>query len=385
MNILIFNFEYPPLGGGGGVATAQLAEELSRRHTIHVITTAFKALPKEEIVNGVHVHRVQVLGRRDVPISSLFSLITFAPSAFICGIRIIRQYSFDVINAQFVIPSGLPAVLLAKWFNIPFVLSFIGGDLYDPSKGISPHRYGVFRWIIRMIATHANAKTAISEDTKTRAIELHGVDPDISVIPIGLVPSSAPAADRLSYGIPEDSFMCITVGRLVARKGYEILLTAWKDIPNAHLVIIGEGPLKEKLENMIGKFGLSKRVHLLGFISEEQKHALLQSSDLYVSAAQHEGFGLVFLEAMDAKLAIVAANDGGQKDFLVHGKNAILVPPYNPKKIAHAVIDLMYNKEERNRMGTQNSQDVQAYYLEHTARMFENILITTVRNYEHHN
>lgn len=385
MNILIFNFEYPPLGGGGGVATAQLAEELASRHSVHVITTVFGSLPKQETIRGVHVHRVRVFGRYEIPTSSLLSLLTFVPFALMRGITVIRHHRPDVINAQFVIPSGLPAVLLAWWFHIPFVVSFIGGDLYDPSKRISPHRYGIFRWMIRIIASHAVEKTAISEDTKTRAIELHGVDSDIAVVPIGLVSLNVTYADRSAYGIPNDTFLCISIGRLITRKGYEVLMSAFKQIPDAQLIIIGDGPLKEKLKTMIENFGLSGRVHLLGFVPEEEKQALLRCSDLYVSAAQHEGFGIVFLEAMDAGLAIVAANDGGQKDFLEHGKNAILVPPYDSKKLAHAVQALMANTEQRSRMGVHNSQDVKQYYLEHTARMFEDILAKAIRSYEHRN
>lgn len=385
MNILIFNFEYPPLGGGGGVATSQLSEELAKRHTVHVITTHFENLPKEELLHGVHIHRVKVLGRKNIPTSSLLSLLTFAPSALFAGIRIIRQHSFQVINAQFVIPSGLPAAILAQWFQIPFVLSFIGGDLYDPSKRISPHRHALLRWIIRRIASLANAKTAISQDTKTRAIELHGISPSISVVPIGLVPSNTAPAHREQYGVPADAFLCISVGRLVTRKGYETLIRAFANVPNAHLIIIGDGPLKERLESLITDLGLVSRVHLLGYVEETQKHALLKCSNLYVSAAQHEGFGIVFLEAMDTGLAIVAANDGGQKDFLEHGKNALLVPPYDADKISGAIQELMVDVSERTRMQEHNTHDVKKYYVEHTTKMFEKILVDTVQTYEHHN
>lgn len=383
MRILFINFEYPPLGGGGGVATAQLAEELATRHTVHVITTRFGSLPKEEIIANVHIHRVRVLGRKELPTSSLLSLLTFVPSALVRGVTLIRAQKFDVVNAQFVIPSGLPAVILTKWFHIPFVVSFIGGDLYDPSKGISPHRYGIFRWVIRLISRAADAKTAISQDTKTRAIELHGVEGNISVIPIGLVPHHAAPASRAAHGVPDDVFLGISIGRLVARKGYETLLNVWRNIPHAHLIIIGDGPLKEKLQTSITTLNLANRVHLLGFVPEEEKQSLLRSSDIYVSAAQHEGFGIVFLEAMDAGLSIVAANDGGQKDFLEHGTNAFLVPPYDEEKIASAVQALQKDPQLRRRMGEQNLRDVQHYYLTHTARMFENILSAAVKNYGH--
>jgi glycosyltransferase involved in cell wall biosynthesis len=386
MNILIINFEYPPLGGGGGVATADIAGELAKRHTVHVLTTAFPTLPRFEVVDGVHIHRVPVLGRFALPTASFLSLITFAPVAFFAGIFMMRKVSFDIIYTQFVIPSGLPAALLSKLFSIPFVLTFIGGDIYDPSKGISPHRHALFRMIIRWIATRAAVRTAISHDTKTRTIELHGVTKDIQVVPIGLKKFIAKEATRSELGFSDKDIICVSIGRLVPRKGYDVLLAAWKDIPEAKLIIIGNGPLRADLSHTIKKYGLSNRVQLLGQVEEEKKAQLLRIADMYVSAAQHEGFGIVFLEAMNAGLAIVAANDGGQRDFLENGENAILIAPHDVRALVRAVQTLIKDIHLRHTMGTKNKKAVENYYIDRTAARIEDILIQArKKSYERNN
>lgn len=378
MNILIVNFEYPPLGGGGGVATKQIAQQLAGRHQVTVLTTGFTGLPKHELVDGVNVVRVSVLGRTSKPTATLLSMLTFVPAAFFAGFLLCRRNAYDVINAQFVIPSGIPAALLSRFFRIPLVVSFIGGDIYDPSKGISPHRHPVLRFLIRVIARQATACTAISEDTKKRAEELHGITKEIVVTHLGLEPARVIEKSREELGLG-DGIICVSIGRLIPRKAYEVLLTAWRSVQGARLLIIGDGPLKEKLERLIVDYQLSDRVKLLGFVTDEEKQQVLRASDIYVSAAEHEGFGIVFLEAMDAGLPIVAVNEGGQTDFLFEGKQALLVGVNDPDGLARAVNQLASDAQLREKMAAICRETVPHFYLDKTTRRFEGVLLAARR------
>lgn len=384
MNILIVNYEYPPLGGGGGVATKDLAQQLAKRHTVHVITSAFRDLPKNETFEGVHIHRVPVFGRVRLPTATIVSMLTFVPSAFLKGVFLCRSVQFDVVNGQFVLPSGVPAAWLARFCHVPFVLSLIGGDLYDPSKGVSPHRHGILRALIRSIARQARGITAISHDTKKRAQQLHGITQPITVIPIGLVPRSVPDANREQLRIAE-GLAAVSIGRLIPRKGYDTLIRAWELVPSGSLYIIGAGPLREKLTKLIKSLGLAKRVHLLGAVPETEKQQLLRAVDVYVSAASHEGFGIVFLEAMDAALPIVAPNEGGQTDFLEHEHEALLVDSSRPEAIARAVQRIADDETFRRCMSERNREAVKNFYIEHTTEQFEEVLKQATATYEHSN
>lgn len=375
MRLLIINFEYPPLGGGGGVATQHIAEELAQRHEVHVITTKHTSLMSTETLRGVHVHRVPVLGRRDLPTSTLLSLLSFAPTAFWCGLQLTRRQQFDVINAQFVIPSGIPAALIARIRRRPLVVSFIGGDVYDPTKGTSPHRHGVLRWLIRRIARQASLCTAISEDAKQRALELHHVKCDITVTHLGLKPQTTTATTRQALRAPTAKSLWVSIGRLIPRKGYRELLHAWQALPTAHLIVIGSGPLQDSLQRTAHELNLEDRVDFRGFVSETEKAQLLTVADGYVSAAEHEGFGLVFLEAMHAGLPIVATNNGGQTDFLHHETNALLVPPHNPAALSQAITRLMSDAALAHHLGANNKRDVQQFYLPATVARFEAVLL----------
>jgi len=362
------------------VATKQIAETLAAgEHEVHILTTWFLGLKKYQTENSVHVHRVRVWGRTKLPTATIRSMVTFVPAALWRGWRLCRGKKFDVINAQFVVPSGIPAAILARMLRVPFVLSFIGGDLYDPTKGVSPHRHFVLRGMIRAVAEQAAICTAISEDTKWRAHELHGVDRDVAVTHLG-VPTSPRmaglrgASARAELGLPMRDPVFVTVGRLIARKRYDVLIRAWKDVASAHLFIIGDGPLRAELTRLTRELGVAERVHLQGFVSEENKRGILQAADGYVSATEHEGFGIVFLEAMQAGLPIVSTAEGGQKDFLEHEENALLVPTHDAAALARAVNRLLGDKSLAQKMRVNNLEKVKEFYLEKTVKKFEDVL-----------
>ncbi len=226
MRLLLLNYEYPPLGGGGGIETRDLAEELARRHDVHVLTTWFPGLSRVDVQNGVTIHRVPVWGRSELPTATLRSLVSFVPAVLVAGARLLRTFKPDVINAHFAVPSGVPAVLLASFFRVPCVVTLIGGDVFDPSKGISPHRHALLRAVVASVVHRATAVTAISRDTRERALQYYRVRRSIAVIPLGLVPPTLPISPGARSANDAGPIHIITIGRLVVRKGYHDLLHA---------------------------------------------------------------------------------------------------------------------------------------------------------------
>lgn len=375
MRILFCNYEYPPLGGGGGVVMAALARQLARRHEVTVITSRAGGLLSEDRDGGVRVLRVPVFFRRELAVANFPSMAAYLPTGFLRGLRFSRT-DFDVINTHFVVPTGPLGHALARWHNVPNVLSVHGGDLFDPSKGSSPHLHAPLRSAVGWMLRAADDVVGQSRDTVRHVTELYGVQRPVELIPLGIDrPPPVNASSRQDLGLPNDAFVMITIGRLVARKATVQLIDnfAASNIANAHLVIVGDGPDAPAIEKRATELGVRNRVHMLGQVSDAEKYAALSVADAFVTASQHEGFGLVFLEAMAFGLPVLCYDRGGQTDFLVTGETGHVVKLNDQEAFVRALLELHEDREARERQGRHNRQLVENYFIDTCAARYEGI------------
>ena len=133
---------------------------------------------------------------------------------------------------------------------------------------------------------------------------------------------------------------------------------------------MGEGPERAHLEKTITILGLEARVQLMGNVSDEVKFQVLDLSDCYLSTAVHEGFGLVFLEAMECELPVICYNRGGQNDFLINGKTGFVVALDDKKSFSEKIIELISDSQLKKNMGCYNRNLVKNYYISTCAERY---------------
>jgi glycosyltransferase involved in cell wall biosynthesis len=385
VRILFCNYEYPPLGGGGGVVMAALARELAKRHAVTVLTSRALDLPAESLEGGVRIVRVPVFFRRELPTANLASMLAYLPMGMMRGAGLARDGGFDVINTHFVVPSGPVGHVLARRFKVPNVLSVHGGDLYDPSKSSSPHRHPWLRAPIRHLLNKADALVGQSRNTLDNVVNIYGVHRASHLIPLGIErPPAAGTATRRAFGIPDDAFVVVTVGRVVARKATTQLVKALcaAQRPRMHLLVIGDGPDAAAVRGAALAAGVADRLHLAGQVSEERKYQALSVADAFVSASQHEGFGLVFLEAMAFGLPIVCYDHGGQTDFLRDGETGYVVPLNDQERFARALQALNDDPGSRETMAAANRRLVEGYFIDRCADRYEELFEGAIRSHK---
>jgi len=375
MRILFCNYEYPPLGGGGGVITSLLAQEMAKRHEVTVLTSQGPGLPTESVENGVRVIRVPVFFRNRMSVANLLSMFAFIPMGIKAGKRLLRTDQFDIINTHFVLPTGPVGDTISSLGHIPNVLSVHGGDLYDPTKLTSPHRYPLFRsWIRRLLK---RAALVIGQSSNTIENLHHFYTPEIECIriPLGIQTPKIKPTRRGEYGFGEDEFLMVTVGRLVPRKAVNQLISMMERLGKGkgRLLIVGDGPQKQLLKQESIKRQLGNRVLFMGHIEESEKFRILRMCDLFVSTSQHEGFGLVFLEAMASGLPVICYDSGGQRDFLQDQETGYLVPLNNLDLFTKRCQFLILNPELRKKMGRNNEHRSEEFHINKCALRYESV------------
>lgn len=183
-----------------------------------------------------------------------------------------------------------------------------------------------------------------------------------------------------------DAKVIVSVGRLVHRKGQDRLIQALptirKKIPNAHLLLIGEGPYRRKLEKLARKEGIENAITFLGRVSYSELPRYMCVGDVFAMPCRSrfgglevEGLGIVYLEASSCQLPVVVGKSGGAPNAVLDGKTGVTVDGENLLVISEAIIDLLSDSKKRQKMGAAGREwIINEWSWEKWARIFRDIL-----------
>ncbi|MCP4799771.1 MAG: glycosyltransferase, partial [bacterium] len=181
----------------------------------------------------------------------------------------------------------------------------------------------------------------------------------VKVIPFGIDISAFSAGGNAGKG------PLLFVGRLVYYKGIEVLLEAVTRIPEAELVIVGDGPLKEQLKRKIVKSGLSDRVQLLGDISNAKLKTIVNESGALVLPSTHksETFGLVQLEAMASSIPVISTNlPTGVATVNIDNETGFVVAPGDVSELTEAINKLYQDSQNAYELGCNGRARVEKHF-----------------------
>ena len=374
--LLILNSEYPPIGGGAGNASANLARHLMLLgQDVTVVTSRFKDLPHQEKVNHLAVFRIPARRSRQDRTSAL-ELIFFILSASFWTLRHFRGRGIAsrkpyATLAFFGLPSGAVALLLKIIYRIPYIVSLRGGDV----PGFRPYDFGLYHKMItpllRIIWKNASAIVANSKGLRDLALKFDSRF-EIPIIPNG-VELNLFKADRRG----SERSHILSVGRIVHQKGLDLAMHALSGLKDLDWEwrIAGDGPQLALLQSLAEKLGIGNRVHFLGWQSHELLVAHYGWSNLFLFPSRHEGMPNAVLEAMASGLPVIATRISGSEELVVDGETGILVPSEDVDSLREAIRAMILDAGLREKMGFASRRRVENNYnWESVARQYALLL-----------
>ena len=245
---------------------------------------------------------------------------------------------------------GRPAVVVSRRVDFSiFRRSFFGLNGLKYRSGVD-----------RFVAVSAAVKHVLECDglePARIAVVRDAIDPD-------RVRKAAPVDVRARLGLPGSARIVLAVGALVGHKGHRHLVAAIPAIvaaePDAHVVIAGEGRLRDDLSTLARALGVTKRLSLPGYVDDVA--GWFAAADIFVMPSVEEGLGSSVLDAMAAGVPIVATTAGGLPEAVRDGTDGILVPPGDPSALATAVAALLRDRYRAHALAAEASKRVEAEF-----------------------
>ncbi len=419
MHIAVLTHNYPRFAGDfSGSFVAALSQELARQGSrVSVLAPwdpAYRdAQPaKQDRQPQLHLwryaprddwHRLGYMRTMQADVRMRGETYWLAPAFFAAGttatLRWCRQHRPDVIHAHWLLPNGFFGAVASRALGIPLVASIPGSDALV--AGQNP----LFRNMARFALDQASLVTANSHALRDVAIDDLGADParfDLviyGVDPDALRPdASATAAQRAEWGIPSDALLLLAVGRMVYKKGFDVLLRALAilkqhgllpsphsptppitpsfPLPPIHLALIGDGDLWQEWQTLAHDLGLDGIVHWLGRVPFDRMGRAYNAADALVMPSvtrPADGLNVCVLDAMACAKPVIGTPAAGNELVIGDGVNGWIVPEQDPYALAGAILRLAsLPPAQRTAMGQASRQLIETRFgWPHLARRYQ--------------
>jgi glycosyltransferase involved in cell wall biosynthesis len=325
---------------------------------VDILAPHAPGLKKEELIDGVTIHRFQYLwpaawqalcyeGGAAVSLRrnrlNALAVPFFVLAELLAGLAFLRRERPVLVHSHWVVPQGVVGQVLAL-FGVRHVISVHGADVH----GLRGRMMSTFkRWCLR------RGDHVVANSTSTKAeVEALCQPKALSIIPTGTTPfgeRGPRAVDRAAFAAA-DTAIVLFVGRLIEGKGVRYLVEAMPEIlaqRRARLLIVGDGPQRSELVNLIGALGVQDDCDFIGPVPHARIHDYFSVADVFVGPSINipgewtEAQGNTFVEALFAEVPVVASRVGGIPDAIIHEHTGLLVDERAPDQIARAVLRLL--------------------------------------------
>lgn len=356
MRVVIFTDAYPPFINGVATSCYNLVNTLKEHGHDVLVVTPRKEDGKLLVENGViYMPGIKLKKMFGYRVTKLYDHKVA---------KMVKDFDPDLIHSQTDSTVGMFSRIVAKRYHIPLVYTYhtsMEDYTHYASHGFMDR---FMKWFLRTYSRiQANTSTEFitpSEKTKEH-IRSIGSEMYASIIPTGIdfslfkeenIDKERAKEIKASFNIPEDAKVILLIGRVAIEKSMDLNIKYFADYlhnhsnANFHMLIVGDGPMKEPYELLAHELGISKYVHFAGFRPAEEMPLYYYIADIYSSASITETQGLTYQEAMAAKTIVLARFDNNLSEVIIEGRTGFY---FSSSESFSNKIDLIFSMDENKR------------------------------------
>ena len=347
MNILIINYEFPPLGGGASPISYELSKGyVQAGHNVDVVTMGFKGLPSYEIKEGIHIHRVKCI-RKKKEKCSIIEMASYILPALKKAKQLHEKNEYDINHTHFLVPTGIIALALKKKYKLPYIVTAHGSDVPSHNTDRFQLAHYFTKPLIKKVIKNAK-KVITSSNYLARTIEeiFNKEFNNIQVIPN--------AVDTKLFQPKRKKKIILSVGRCIPLKGHQHLIKAVHDIElDWEVHIAGDGDYLPYLKK-IAK-GSKTKIVFHGWVQQNKIRSLCGEAGIFTLLSKKENASIALLEAISCGCAIITTNSTGNPEII--GKAGELVEYGDVETLKKKILKFTKEYKQKGKLALKRSKE----------------------------
>lgn len=351
VRVLMLNYEFPPLGGGGSNACKYILKEFAKKNLdVDLVTSSpSNKFETNKIGDTINIYKLPV-NKKDIHFWTQREIISYSFKAYGFIKDLMKENEYNICHAFFGIPCGAIAYLFKE--KMPYIVSLRGSDVPGFNNRFD-FQYVFLKPIIKKVWSNAGAVVANSNGLKELALK-SAPDQKIGVIYNGIdISEFKPDINKIH---DSNEFKIVCVSRLIERKGINFLIEAIRKSKNRDikLVLVGEGNQEEELKKLARNSEVSDKVEFKGYLNHDSISDVYKNSDVFVLPSLNEGMSNALLEAMASELPVIVTDTGGTAE-LVDG-NGFIIEKGSADSIVNALENFMVDRDSIIKMGKRSRE-----------------------------
>lgn len=356
---------YFPKVGGIEYSMHSLAKKLIQKgHEVHIITRSYPDIPQYSIRDKVKIIRI-----KGSPVHGQQRFLV--PTAYTELYNLLESERYDIVNSHGLdSPLSMTALIASRKLGFPSVVTnhSLVGD-----TPLSPFLYLAGKLLVRNADAVIAVSSAVEKDSKIMT------EKPIYLISNGI--DSEGKTIKISFPFNrEGKTIIITVARMIKKKGVQNIVRLAPSLLEKHenllFVMIGDGPLRERLEKKVEEAGLSRNFYFTGEVPREKVLGYLEQADIFALPSINEAFGVSILEAVSKKVPVIAMNNSGVSDIIRNGVNGYLAD--NLTEFSYLLQDLIEKPNLRTLFAVEAIRGLSSYdwnrICEQTIRVYTSVI-----------